>query len=160
MTIDPFTTTGHRDGTPHTRPEGKECPGCDSLKVVYTLTNTQYVAHCEGCGQSRGNLPKAELGLGPERIRRGSWTVGPEQARDIRIRDRGVCAMCRTTEGPLEVGHLISVRDAKKLSPSLEPALRSDANLALMCRECNADLSSRSVSLLWMAALHMEQERS
>jgi 5-methylcytosine-specific restriction endonuclease McrA len=105
-------------------------------------------------------IPNHELGLGPVKRRSSSLeTVDATQAARIRLRDRGVCAMCRTAEGPLEIGHLLPLAECRKY-PSLRQAMGSDENLALMCRECNADLSVRPVSLLWMAALHMGQERS
>lgn len=145
----------------HQIPKEREaCPGCGGRAVVWTEKNGQRPAHCTGCGRYVYCVPNHELGLGPGRRRSSSpETVDATQAARIRIRDRGVCVMCRTAEGPLEIGHLIPLAGARKY-PSLRQAMGSDANLALMCRECNAGLAARPVSLLWMAALHMEQERS
>lgn len=151
-----MTVQAHR----HTIPEDRSpCPDCGGRDVEWTPKNGQRPAHCTACGRYVYCIPNHELGLGPVKPRtRSPETVDPSQAARIRVRDRGVCAMCRTTEGPLEIGHLLSLAECRKY-PSLRQAMGSDANLALMCRACNSDLSERPVSLLWMAALHMEQER-
>lgn len=163
MTIDPFSAPETRDfprgGTPHTRPEGKECPVCEGSDVVYTVKNGQAVAHCTGCGQSRGNIPKSELGLRPVRYREGNaWQVGPGQRARILQRDGRLCVMCRTGETDLVMGHLVSVAEGVRYGLT-QVQLMDDVNIAAMCGPCNADLGSRSVSLRMIVALRAEWER-
>ena len=145
--------------TEHTIPDDRDpCPGCGGRSVGWTEKNGQRPAYCTGCGRYVYCVPNSELGL-PSRPRSSSpETVDDTQRARILVRDRGTCTMCRTEKGPLEIGHLIPLARAREY-PSLKQVMGSDENLALMCRECNAALAARPVSLLWMAALHMSWGR-
>jgi len=161
VTSSPFNDP--ENGKPYTVPEGKECPQCKTreAKIFHNVNGSgQDVVRCAWCGQYRYCASRKETGKPTPRPQKRPtfWVPDTDQKARIRIRDRGVCVMCRTTEGPFEIGHLIPVKICEQY-PSLAEAGRSDANLALTCRTCNSDLSARPVSLLWMAALHMEQER-
>lgn len=160
MTSSPFEDPV---GDPYLVPEGKECPQCKTreAKIFHNVNGSgQDVVRCAGCGQYLYCASRKETGKPAPRLgkRPTFWVPDADQKARIRIRDRNTCTMCGTKEGPFETGHLIPVKACEQY-PSLRDAGRSDANLALMCRACNADLGARPVSLLWMAALHMGWER-
>lgn len=156
MTKDPFDS---ETWTPHTIPEDRAPCVCGSRSVRWTDRNGQRVAYCTSCSVYVYAVPGHEIGAGPKKNRASSpETVDKTQRARILLRDRGACALCRTTDGPMEIGHLVSVAEGRRYQ-ALKDALGSDANLALMCRTCNSDIGSTSVTLLHMTALHLEWSR-
>ncbi len=146
-------------GAPHTIPEGRAACACGSRQVHWTDKGGQRTAYCDDCGQFVYCVPGHEIGEGPRKPRSSSAeTVDPTQRFRILHRDLGACVLCRSTDGPLEVDHLISLSEGRRY-PALRGSLGSDENLAAMCRPCNAAKGALSVGPLVMLALHLEWRR-
>jgi hypothetical protein len=122
------------------------------------MKNGQRIAHCDACGSYTYSVPNSELGLVSKPRSSSPEKIDPSQRARILLRDRGACALCRTTDGPMETGHLVSLHEGRRY-PALKDALGSDANLAVMCAQCNGDIGSQSVTLLMLAALYIEWDR-
>lgn len=146
--------------TAHTIPEERSGCRCGSRTVNVQEKSGQHIGHCTACGTYVYSVPRHELGLGPRKPRSSSMeTIDATQRARILIRDRGICQLCRTTEGPLHIGHLVSLSDWVSRYgrvQALEQVIGSDDNLAVMCESCNLALGSTSVSPLLVAALHLK----
>jgi len=157
MTENPFAP-----GTPHTIPPERRPCACGSRAVHWKMSNGQRIARCDQCGNPNVYcVPNHEVGEGPKPLRRiAPDTVDASQKIRILLRDRGRCALCRTSEEPLHIGHLVSLAEGKRYTDKVHSALRSDANLVVMCDACNLDLGKQSVPLLWIVALHLDWKRN
>lgn len=60
-------------------------------------------------------------------------------------RDGACCVICHRDNVPLEVGHLVSLDDGKKLGLT-DAELSDDENLAAMCAPCNSGYSAQTVN--------------
>lgn len=151
--------TGDPGVTTHTLPEGRSGCFCGSRTVTVSEKNGQFLGYCSACGSYVYNVPRHELGLGPRKPRSSSAeTVDSTQRARILLRDNGVCQLCKATDRPLHVGHLLSVADWNnqyRRTPALEQVIGSDENLAMMCEECNLAIGSRTVSPILVASLHL-----
>lgn len=68
------------------------------------------------------------------------------------LRANGACEVCHSTDSPLTIGHLLSVKAAKEMGLS-EDDYNSDENLAAMCEACNLGLGSEPVPLKFVFQL-------
>jgi 5-methylcytosine-specific restriction endonuclease McrA len=55
-----------------------------------------------------------------------------------------LCVLCHRHDVPLDVAHIVSVRDGLEQGLS-DAVLYSDDNLVAMCASCNSGLSSRTI---------------
>jgi hypothetical protein len=130
----------------------KPCPHCGNQTGTIKTVNGQDTVRCASCGQFCYNAPKTETGRA-QRSRRTRPDIKPSQRTRILLRDNSTCVICQRSaaqcieEGDtFDVGHLISVRDGKKMGLS-DNDLNSDENLAAMCGSDNSGLSSETVPL-------------
>lgn len=145
--------------TVHTIPEERVGCRCGNRTVNVTEKGGQFPGHCTACGSYVYSVPRHELGLGPRKPRSSSpETIDATQRARILLRDRGICQLCRTVEGPLHIGHLVSLADWKSRYPGaqgMEQLIGSDENLAVMCEDCNLAIGRTSVSPVMVASLHL-----
>jgi len=135
------------------------CPRCQITSAGMIPTNGQNVVRCARCGRSLYNAPKTETGEKPrtvETLRRG---IKPAQQARILDRDHRACVLCGVSDGPLAVGHLLSVHEGMSVGAT-EEELSDDANLAAMCEACNLGLSRHSVSPRTYAVIMLHLIRS
>jgi len=117
---------------------------CGSSEGRVETRNSQDCVFCAGCGRFQYNAPKVETGRAVRSLRTRP-DIKPSQRSRIIDRDSGRCVICHHADRNLEVGHLISVDDGKRLGMT-EAELYDDENLAAMCSPCNSGYGSMSIS--------------
>jgi hypothetical protein len=121
------------------------CPDCETTYGVIETINGQDTVRCGWCGRFCYNAPKTETGR-ESRSLRTRPDIKPKQRTQILNRDNQTCLICHRHDVPLDVRHLISVKDG--LAHGLtETELYHDENLAAMCGPCNSGLSSETVPM-------------
>ena len=133
--------------TPHTM--RAPCRRCESLDGEIRPTNGQDCVFCLGCGLHAYNAPRTETGRAVRSLA-SRPDIKPRQRARIFARDGFACLVCRHTDRPLVIGHLISVHEGRELGMA-DTDLFADENLAAFCEEDNAGLHENSVPshLLW-----------
>jgi len=125
--------------------------GCGSVTGRTETRNGQDCVFCASCGRFQYNRPRDESGRDIRRLRTRP-DLKPSQRARVLDRDSGCCVLCHRADLPLDVGHLVSVDDGRKLGMT-DAELFDDENLAAMCAVCNSGYSERSVSPRIFAAL-------
>lgn len=131
------------DADQRVHPMREPCPACGCPDGTITTRGGQDAVRCAECQRYCYNAPRSETG----RERRTLSTrpdIRPGQRSRILLRDNFVCIMCHRSDVALEIGHLVSVHDARLVGLS-DHDLTSDHNLAVMCDECNNGLSKQSL---------------
>ena len=88
--------------------------------------------------------------------------VDATQRGRILLRDAGTCRLCKTTDRPLHIGHLVTLADWLSQYAhvrNLDQIIGSDDNLALMCEECSIALDRMPTSPILVVSLHMTWAR-
>jgi hypothetical protein len=124
------------------------CPDCGCPNGTIVTENGRDQVRCNGCARVCYNLPCTETGR-PHRSLRTRPAVKVRQRVRVLLRDNCACVLCHRRGVPLEVGHLISVRDGLRLGLS-DAYLFGDENLAAMCASCNSGLGSDTVPLRFL----------
>lgn len=112
-----------------------------------------YCAHDHYCY----TVPRTELGEEPRSVRTRP-DIKPGQRARVMLRDSGRCVMCGTADGPLHIGHLVSVKQGRTIGLT-DAELWHDENLSVMCEECNLGLADDSISVRMMARVLMARIR-
>lgn len=137
------------------------CSKCGCPEGVIRERGFQDVVYCRGCGAYCYCAPKSETGK-PQRHIKTRDVIPPKQrARILIVRANGRCEICGASHSgnePLHVGHLISIKNGRKMGLS-EEDLNSDENLAAMCAACNAGLGTDTVPLRLMVRILMTRTR-
>jgi 5-methylcytosine-specific restriction endonuclease McrA len=136
------------------------CPRCSSHRGAVTTKNGQDTVRCADCDRYCYNAPRTETNR-PRRSLRTRPTIRPSQRARVLLRDNMVCVLCHRHDVPLDVAHIVSVRDGLELGLS-DAILYSDDNLVAMCASCNSGLSSHTIPahrLLLIFALRSQQFR-
>ena len=122
------------------------CRKCGSGQVRIETRNGQDTVWCKApdCGLYSHNAPRTETGRTVRTLRRRP-DIRPSKRSRILDRDNGACIICHRPDADLDVGHLISVEDGKKLGMT-EAELYDEENLAAMCSSCNSGYGSMSIS--------------
>jgi 5-methylcytosine-specific restriction endonuclease McrA len=124
------------------------CPDCGCSSGTIVTDNGRDQVRCNRCGRVCYHLPSTETAR-PHRTLRTRPAVKVSQRVRVLLRDGCACVLCHRRGVPLEVGHLISVRDGLRLGLS-DAYLFGDENLAAMCRSCNSGLGSDTVPLRFL----------
>jgi 5-methylcytosine-specific restriction endonuclease McrA len=133
------------------------CKYCNHPEGRIEIRNGQDCVFCLKCGKHNYNAPKTETGRDVRSLRTRP-DVKPNQRARILDRDAGQCIICHTTDRQLDLGHLVSVVDAKRLGWS-ENLIYDDENLATMCAPCNSGYSAVSINPRIFAALVVSRVR-
>ncbi len=126
----------------------KPCYHCGSEYGEVTNVGYSYPCRCERCGRYQYHVPKADLGLGPRRIRR---PVMLKTRTDVLVRANGMCEICGAKED-VEVGHILSRKHCQQWDIPPELWDHPD-NLIAMCKPCNLGLSERDLPLKLFVAI-------
>ena len=121
------------------------CKSCGCQDGYITTVGMQDTIRCIECGRWCYNAPRTETGRETRSLRTRP-EIKPGQRTRILIRDNGTCIICHRNDLPLDVGHLISVRDGETHGIP-QSDLFDDENLAAMCSPCNSGLSHETVHL-------------
>lgn len=132
------------------------CKHCGHLTGRIETRGGQDMAICLGCGRFTGwNVPKTVTGREIRSLRTRP-DIKPGQRARILDRDSARCIICGrgTADCHLDIGHIVSVEDAKRLEWP-DHVTYDDENLAAMCASCNSGYSSVSINPRIFAALVM-----
>lgn len=127
------------------------CRDCGSTDGTITTVGGQDTVRCATCGRHCYNAPRTETPR-PRRSLRSRPRIPPSQRQRILVRDKRTCIVCRRSDFPMDVGHIISVRDGRTHGLS-DAELFHDENLAAMCAECNSGQGSETFPLPFLMAL-------
>lgn len=135
-----------RDGKSHAL--RKPCKKCDTIEGVLCPTGNQDCVYCAMCDTFQYNAPRTETGREQRSVSTVHAAIKPKQRARVLLRANGCCAICRCSDKPLHVGHMLSVERA--LSQGLpDEFINNDENLCAMCDECNLGLGKESPPL-WL----------
>jgi 5-methylcytosine-specific restriction endonuclease McrA len=120
------------------------CQECTHLLGQVETRNGQDCVFCAACGRFQYNRPRTESGREPRSLRTRP-DIKPSKRARVLDRDNGCCVVCHRDDVPLDVGHLISVDEGRKLGMT-DAELFDDENLAAMCAACNSGYSTLPIS--------------
>lgn len=123
------------------------CARCGATDGRLERKATQDTVRCRN-GHWCYNAPRSETGL-PTISKRTRPDITPARRRRIIDSCGNACVSCHRADLPLEVGHLISVKEGREAGAT-DCELFSDENLAAMCDACNSGASYTTVSLRLM----------
>lgn len=123
--------------------------GCEAGYI--TTVSGQDTVRCGICHRGLYNAPRSETGREQRTVRTRPGISASQRAR-ILLRDNQTCIVCHRADVPLDVGHLISVKEGREHGLA-DTDLFDDENLAAMCQSCNAGLSSDTVTTRLMLAV-------
>jgi hypothetical protein len=121
----------------------EECRYCGGRFGNIITVSSQDTVRCCGCQKYLYNAARTETGR-PRQSLRTRPNVSPNQRARILLADISRCVICKRTDVPLEIGHMISVRDGRRQGLS-DAELYSDENLCGMCAQCNSGLGGNSL---------------
>lgn len=122
------------------------CPACGHLVGVLQEKNGQDTVRCAKCGRHCYNAPRTETGRAVRSVETIHRSIKPSDRVRILERDGYACVLCRTKEGILHVGHMISV-DAGLQYGLSDEEINDDENLIAMCEACNLGYGKRPIPL-------------
>lgn len=123
----------------------KPCALCGSSTGRIETRSGQDCVFCAGCGTWQYNAPAAETGRATRTLRTRP-DIRPGQRSRVLVRDGGACVLCHRADVPIDVGHLISVKEGRAAGVG-DVDLFDDENLAAMCASCNSGLSESTIPL-------------
>lgn len=132
-------------------PMREKCGQCGCPDGVSEDRNGQDVVRCSWCNTYAYCRPRAESGREVRTVRTRP-NIKPSQRARILERDNYTCVACHTADGPMHIGHLLSVEDGKRVGAT-EAELYADENLAAMCEQCNLGQGEKSVSVRLIYAI-------
>lgn len=124
------------------------CQSCGSETGRLETRGNQDCVFCE-CGKYQYCAPKTETGRAVRKSTNDRKQFKPKKRARILERDGGMCKLCGaapTIENPLEVGHIVSVKQGREFGLTDEE-LNDDENLLSMCKACNSGFSERTLPL-------------
>lgn len=104
----------------------------------------QNCVYCTECDAFQYNAPKVETGQKKRSISTIRNQPKPKQRSRILSLDSYRCGLCHATDKPLQIGHIVSVKDCLSLRWRVKQ-INSDDNLFAICEECNLGESSQSL---------------
>jgi hypothetical protein len=141
----------------------RACPSCGGWKAYLKREGSHDGVYCADCGTWNYWAPGAETGRKPRTVANLRKDVSASQRARILNRDNARCVLCGVGDGPLHVGHLLSVEDGIALGAAND-VLNDDANLAAMCETCNLGLRSsvdgRTYAAIMWRLLQAERRRA
>lgn len=139
------------DSAPPTISMRKPCRGCSCPDGVIVTKGGQDTVRCQKCGTYAGyNASRLETGRARRSLRTRPDISVTQRAR-ILLRDNRSCFWCHRRDLSLEVGHMVSVHDGRRMKLS-EAWLFGDENLVAMCDSCNSGLGRRTVPARFIVA--------
>lgn len=126
------------------------CKRCKTTTGRIETKSGQDCVFCTQCGAFQYNAPRVETGREVRSLRTRP-DISPSQRTRILDRDGGACILCHATDRPLDIGHLISVKDGLDTGLT-EAQIYHDENLAAMCAPCNSGYGARTVNPRIIAA--------
>jgi 5-methylcytosine-specific restriction endonuclease McrA len=136
------------------------CRGCGCPDGYITETGAQDVVRCADCNRFCYNAPRTETGKKVRTVQTVHEAIKPKLRARVIERATGRCELCGkgAAEGPLHVGHLVSVEQG--LTNGLtELELNNEENLAAMCAECNLGQGKQTISLRTAIVILMSRQR-
>jgi len=128
---------GLKDRVAHTARQA--CSTCGTCDAYLQQQGTHEGVFCARCDGWMYWAPAVETGRKPRTVSNLRKRVSASQRARILNRDGGRCVLCGTSDGPLHIGHLLSVEDGLVIGTD-NALLYDDANLAAMCETCNLGL--------------------
>lgn len=121
----------------------RECGAEPGSPGFIRKSGDQNCLYCS-CGKyNYYNVPKAKTGEPVNHIKTRA-DLKPGQRTRILERDGAACLLCKRSDTPLHIAHVLSVHDIKQHN-IINIAENDDANLFVCCQECNLDMRERSV---------------
>lgn len=104
----------------------------------------QNCVYCTECDAFQYNAPKVETGQKTRSVSAIRNQPKPKQRSRILGLDDYRCGLCHATDRPLQIGHIVSVKDCMSLGWKSRQ-ICSDDNLFAVCAECNSGEGSKSL---------------
>lgn len=119
---------------------------CGSEIGFITEVGAQDVVRCLKCERHCYNAPRTETGKAVRTVTTVHNGVKPKLRSKILERDGACCVLCKASDRPLHVGHVVSV-DAGMAIGLSDAEINDEENLIALCDECNLGQGSQPISL-------------
>lgn len=117
---------------------------CGWMVAKITVKSGHNCAYCTECDKYQYNVPKVDTGQKKRSVTTLRRSPKPKQRFRILSLDRNRCAICRATDKPLQIGHIVSVKDALA-NCWTSKQINADSNLFTVCEECNLGEGSQGL---------------
>jgi 5-methylcytosine-specific restriction endonuclease McrA len=104
-------------------------------------------------------MAKSDTGDAQRTLQTTHEKIKPKLRANVLLRSGNRCELCGKRDCLLTVGHLLSVKDGHE-NGLTDDEINDPENLASMCEECNAGMSSLSVPLRLAIAFLKSRLRS